>query len=231
MASYEIENIKKAIRVILDENEDTNALFNLSDPDMSAADPDTLQTDVITEAMIVRAVDLVNMVAPISMLSDVMKLLSDDAANLFLSDDYCSRIALPVNTLRLTSAKADSWSKPVTEFLQEEDDEYLQLRSKFAGVRASIEMPKAAVTINTENGGLMLEAYPVIPTGKKLYVRYITKAAIANGKVDNIDIKCYDAILYMTANLYYTTLDETKRAEAMEQQVYKMLGLPITNTR
>lgn len=60
-----------------------------------------------------------------------------------------ARINLPADFMRLVSLQMSDWLLPATETIETGSPEYLQLRSRHAGIRGSTERPRVAV-VRTE---------------------------------------------------------------------------------
>ncbi len=72
----------------------------------------------------------------------------------------------------------------------------------------------------------MIECYPKdeedVPA-----VRYVPMAKVVAGNV-SIAARCYDAVLYMIANLYYQSVNEVERAKVMAMECAELLGVTVT---
>ena len=214
MVTKSITDIKKAVRIILDENENVDNLLTVQDVD-------TLQTDAIIEQMIAVAIDMVYASVPLSMIADATSLLNSTTNTWDNTDPYCSKLKLDENVMKVVSVRGNTWTKNVSSFIYDYQDEYLELRSAYPGVRASNDRPRAAIVYDLATGKNVIEAYPQFTSG---YARGILKASASNGNY-NMASSCYSAILYVIAHLYYVTLNEPKRAEMMEAEAIKLLGV------
>lgn len=210
---YSIDNILKDVRVILGENEDIGNLLEDSgiNDDQLATERDTLLTSLVC-----KAIDRVHLTAPLEMVSDASvdmnPLPSVVGTNMF--------VTLPKEFLRLYAVKMKSWDVPVSTAIGIDDDEYLKYHSRF-GVKPSAKHPSVAIV--PSKNGLSLEPYPSESTVYD-YAKIIKMASVASNKV-GIAKACYDAVLYMIANLYYVSIDETQKAKAMANEVAEILGL------
>lgn len=220
-----IEDIKRDVRIIVDENDEIDHLLEIED------DPDALMTDEITEAMVLRAIDKVHQMAPLPMVAEMSKTLP---LNTLQQDmQYGIRLTLPADWLRLVSAKMTGWQKVVTDAVDEDSREYLMQMSDFAGIRATARKPVVAIVPNSHGAGMVLEAYPK-GNDTTVSVRYVGMAEIKEtqdpGETDKtkkteIATRCYDAVLYMIANLYLQSVGETEKAKVMAMECAEMLGL------
>ena len=225
--TIDYESIKRAVRVMLDENEDMTPL--LGGTDGSMVDNDALQTDQITEDMVLQAVDRVHSMAPAEMLADV----TETAQVVWETFALTQRCKLPVDNLRLMYVKLDGWLRGVDAFVPEGTALYSTMFSRFMAVRPTPEHPMVGIAQGMA-GGVEIVAAPVVrpaadAAGKVAdaagtvagVVRYIRMAA----KSRTVSERCYHAVLWMVANLYYTVTGNNDRAASAAREVAEELGI------
>jgi len=253
--TIDYEDIKKQVRIILDENEDVSPLLSATD---GIEDYDALQTDKITESMILQAVDRVHRIAPIDMIMDAAEIAHVD----WTLYNLVQRCKLPDDYLRLVSVRLMNWDVTVNEFCEDGSAEYLTMFGRFAAIRPTALRPKVglsfiansvyivAAPVRTEKlkvsmndswkddlieKGLLTDTdnrwpsaeKPAIPENQlDMGVVWYIKKAEEGGKIARL---CEQAVLYMIANLYYTTINESQRAIMMAQEVADLLGLKVNN--
>lgn len=212
----QVSDIKHDVRVILGENENVVPFLSLEE----AEAPGSLATerDILTEAMILTAVNNVHGVAPLEMLTDILKTTTVHT-DIDKFGGY-SRVDLPDNFMRMVMLEDESWSIPVTELTDIAGEGYMQLKSRFEGIRANVERPAAA--FKTIEGKNVIEAFPTLTSSKLYYVERQDK--IVNGEV-SVAMACYRAVVYLIASLYYVSIKETDMARVMESQSKSLLGI------
>lgn len=214
---YPVEEIKKAVRVILTEDENVEKLIEIG---LSPESDDTmaLENDTLIERLIPIAVDRVHCLAPLWMVRDAAESFADgfDASE---GTEKYSVLSAPKDFLLLVSLKLNRWDRPVTDLVSEDSNMYGILKSKW-GVGASAERPAAAIT--AFDNDRRIEAYPAGEGVERAL--YVAQSKIKDGKVLIAD-NCKDAVAYMTANLYYTSINESDRAAMMAGEVREILGL------
>ena len=223
MAQYEIDNIVKEVRLIIDENEDNEKLI-------TEADEVASNTDAITKAMVVQGIDTVHRLAPLWRLSPLGVGYTVSLAEYKKG----KRGYLPTDFLRLVYAEAEDWPGLMSDTVDIDSDEYKMQSSKFAGIRGSVEKPVVAIVpgmiIPAAKGadaqgtdpGLIIEVYTTNkPT---VNIAYVKKANVTNNKVE-IAEKCKEAVLYMIAKYYMVNVGELERAKSYDAVAAELLGL------
>lgn len=228
--TIDYESIKRSVRVLLDENEDMQPLLDGSE----GMDNDAMQTDQITEEMILQAVDRVHNMAPAEMLTDV----TEEAAVTWSQFELAQRCTLPQDMLRLTYVKLDGWLKGVSDFVPEGTALYSTMFSRFMAVRPTVAHPMVGVAHGVGNG-LEIVAAPVVRTAGETAgtgaegptadaagtvtgtVRYV-KMAHHGGKIAD---RCNMAMQWMVANLYYSITGNSDMATMAAREVAEELGI------
>lgn len=103
---YGIDELKKELRILLDQNRVSTKLI-------SAGDYDALAMDEIIEGRILDAARFVTQVAPMHMLSDVVKEIDTSVVNKTVGSGPSFTIPLPNDFLRLARFCMEEWGHPV----------------------------------------------------------------------------------------------------------------------
>ena len=130
---YDIEDLKKEIRVALDQNMSSTALSGLEDVD-------TLSLDELIESKIEDAAVAVVRSAPLILLYDVGVPLNGD---LSIESNRCS-LPLPADFLRLLRFKLTSWTYAIYDVADADSSLYLEVHSPY-GVRGNTDRPIAFI--------------------------------------------------------------------------------------
>lgn len=215
---YKVSDIKHDVRIILAENEDIVPFLAVEDFEA----PGSLATerDILTEAMILTAANNVHGVAPREMLFDVSKKITTGAETVEKYGGY-SRIGLPSDFMRLVLLDSSSWDVPATESTDIASEAYMQLHSRFEGIRACKDRPAVAIKYGAD--GIYAEAYPSVEAFTLYYIDY--KKVEGEDPSVNVAADCYDAFKYLVASLYYTSIKEDDMAKVMENQCKALLGI------
>lgn len=222
---YKVSDIKHDVRVILAENEDITPF--ISSEDLNAPGSIATERDILTESMILTAINNVHSVAPREMLADVVEHLPFSATHVDKFGGY-SKATLDDDFMRFIMLEDSGWDIPVTEVTDVASDEYKQLHSRFEGIRASVERPAVALRLFFSGTieSLMLEAYPKLTSPILHYIKnqrsFTTESSIQYASIANA---CYRAAIYLIASLYYVSIKENDMAHTMENQCKQLLGL------
>jgi len=244
----DIDNIIKQVRVIVDENEDTSALLVATDGDDDLLpDNDALQTEEISKAMVLQAIDRVHYMAPVLILNGAVMDLKDYKLKEGSKDDrkwnryeLVQRLTLPDDVLRVTRVKLDNWCMAVTQMVEEGSGLYSTMFSRFGAVRPSTLRPMVGIAVGMEGGADLVAApvnVPILPKYfDKVMEGYDEMNSVRKGEVSVVlrakdggymADRCEKAVVYMVANLYYISIGEYQRASAMAQEVAELLGLDV----
>lgn len=226
MALYDIKEIVREARLLIDENEDNTALI-------TEADEVANDTDAITEAMVLQSVDTVHRLAPIWRVAEISTEIS-----LPLTKYMRGKAGeLPNDFLRMVYAVAEDWCISVYIPIDQDSEQYQMQSSKFAGIRGSAERPVVAIVPGPEASGLRLEVYTTEKDSIKL--NYVKRAAIISTKNDatetvtnkvEIASNCKKAVLYFVAKYYMVNIGEPERARHYESVAAELLGLSTGDT-
>ena len=134
---YSVSELKKDIRIVLDQNMTSEQLFE-------SGDIDTLSLEEIIESKIVDAARLVETNAPLYLIDGGKQFngsIDWDSAHGYGS----GRILLPDDFMRLVSFMMSDWDYPVSAALTEDDPEYAMQRSRYPGIKGNPQRPIVAM--------------------------------------------------------------------------------------
>ena len=211
---YQVERIVRDVRVCLDENRTDAALLD-------SGDIETLTLDEIIRSKVCEGVDYVHSLAPYDLLEQGHNFGYSDLHWRELESGF---VLLPDDFLRLVVFRMSDWERPVFVPITVDSPQYRSQRSRWKGLRGTVQRPVCAVVQRPE--GLSLEFYSSKDTGATVdKAVYIPKAAVdADGGVD-ISERCYRAAVYAIGMLTLVATGEADRAEAKNQQVKKELRI------
>lgn len=196
---YAVDNIKRDIRIALDENMSSGVLTSLGDVD-------TLSLNDIIESKIEDAVRMAETDAPLSLLDGGKSFLSCSNISWESAKGYgMGSIVLPEDFMRLLSFQMSDWDYPVSVAISEDSPKYKQQRSRFAGIRGCPQRPVVAI-INHPSGQL-LEFYSCT-AGESVEVkraRYLPLPSIKNGRIEICE-KVKPSAVYYAAFLVASAL-------------------------
>lgn len=189
MTSYSVTDIKKAVRIALDQNAISQQLLDTSDID-------TLTLDEIIESKIEDAARSVESACPLEMLeagSSISSVTGWDDSN---NSGY---ITLPSNFMRLQAFKMSDWERTVYKAITPMSEQYKLQSSRLKGIRGNPRKPVCALV--QRSGGLSLEFYSCDSTSATISIGlYRIMPKIADGKI-GISEKCYRPVIYYIAGL------------------------------
>lgn len=182
--TYDIEELKREIRVCLDQNMVSTPLAELDDVD-------TLSLDDMIESKIADAALFIEREAPRYML-DGGKPFSGDIAweeSPWEEDYKKGRIALPDDFIRLISFKMSDWQRAVTDVISEDDPRYEQMQSRYPGIAGSPQSPVCALAHDSEAGDnrLVLEFCSSAEESKVSRAMYLPMPVIDGTEIDISD--------------------------------------------
>lgn len=203
---YEVSELKREIRIALDQNMTSSQL-------LATGDIDTLSLEEIIESKIVDAARIVENQAP-SYLLDGGKAFGESFGWKSRVGYGMGFIALPDDFMRLVTFQMSDWSRAVTVAISEDDPLYAQQQSRYPGIRGCPQKPIVAIT--TQPIGQVLEFYSCTG-GSKVFLkraRYIPLPRIEKGGIDLCE-KLHRAIVYYTAYLVALSTGQTDLAASM----------------
>lgn len=201
---YDIGDIKREVRITLDEN-------SVSVPLVIEMDNDTLSLDELIESKVIDAVKSVTQSAPSHLLDGGVKFAESVTWEKGVVGKGMGFTALPEDFMRLVVFQMSDWRRPVSQVISDADPKYFMQKSKFPGIRGGVEKPVCAIT--TYPDGRMMEFYSCAG-GSKVSVRmakYIPYPAIVDGGVE-ICMKLYSSVVYYTAGLVAATLKDKEQS-------------------
>jgi hypothetical protein len=219
--SYNVDDIKKDVRVALDQNMISTQLANLGDID-------TLSLDDIIESKIIDAAKIAETKAPISLIDNAVSLPVGTINWKSAVGVGMGEIDLPADFMRLVIFRMSDWSRS-GKVITDVDPLYALQSSRFPGIRGNPQKPVVAICRYPTK--LALEFYSST-AGSSIFVRQASYLAIpsiseTDGK-KTIDISslCYRSVVYFTA--YLTALayfDDSKNLESLKETAETFLKI------
>ena len=149
MKSYDVDKLVKAVQIILDRNQVSDALLD-------AGDTDTLSQQEIIESKIAEAVRIIETDAPLHLITGGTNTQDGDIAWKQVGETYVGDMLLPTDFMRLVSIQMEDWERP-GKLISEQDPEYQWQSCRFSGVRGCPQKPIVAAVQYAD--GLHLELY------------------------------------------------------------------------
>ena len=203
---YAVSDIKRDVRIAIDQNMTSTALSALGDVD-------TLSLEEIIESKIETAARMVETSAS-HLLLDGGEPFADSIEWDSEQGNGSGHIILPPDFMRLVSFKMSDWSMPVFEAISAEDPLYARQKSRYPGVRGCPQRPVVAIVQWPD--GLVLEFYSCT-AGSTVDVEsdcYLPYPKIVNGEID-LCMRLRDAVVYYTAYLTALSVGDEKLAGIM----------------
>lgn len=187
-----VDNLKREIRIALDQNMNSTPLLDVGDID-------TLSLDDIIESKIEDAARLVMRDAPLHLL-DGGKAFGESIHWFSREGVGGGYIALPSDFLRLVSFQMSDWSYPVNIAITEDHPLYPLQSSRYAGIKGNPQRP--VVALSSQPIGLVLEFYSC-EAGEGVYVKRATYLPIPkiNGGQIIFSEKLKSSVVYYAAYL------------------------------
>lgn len=202
---YKVSDLKREIRVALDQNMTSDQL-------LATGDIDTLSMEEIIESKIADATRIVESNAPYYLL---------DGGHAFAcSIGWTSHVGvgsgyihLPDDFLRLISFQMSDWDRPGT-IITETDPLYPLQSSRYPGIRGCPQRPIVAIT--TQPIGQVLEFYSCA-AGEGVYVKRAIYLPIPRIRNDSIEIceKLKAPVIYYAAHLVAMSIGQGDLATAL----------------
>lgn len=217
MTEYNVSDIIKDVRTILELNVTSDWLTGISDTE-------TLSLDKLIESKIEDGAYVVEMQAPHRLLDGI----SFKENTPIKDSNGFGYVKLPKDFARLVLFQMNTWLVPVFEAIYPEDAAYTMLKSKFACVSGNYEKPAVAIVNNDSNtqGGLMLEYYRTkdILNDKISHALYIPMPTIKDGKV-KLCYRLYRPVLYSIASLVSLTYKDNDLYNAFQQTIKSLITI------
>lgn len=208
---YQIDKIMQDVRICMDQNMTSDAL-------LASDDIDTLALNDIIRSKILEAVRLVHLGAPVHLLESG----HDFGDAVYWGDKESGWVLLPDDFMRLVVFEMDDWERAVYQAITTDDAEYEKQRSRFKGLRGTVQRPVCAIAIRPE--GRVLEFYSCkseyAQVSRAIYMPY--PEIDDNGGVD-ISERCYDAVVYTTAGLTLITCGEAEKGNTLSEMAQTFL--------
>lgn len=200
---YNLEDIKEAVRVVLDENQVSDNMMDM----------DTLSVDEIIRSKVEEAVNNVHLLAPIYMLEP-----GNSFADSIAWDEEVGKgpgwTILPNDFHRLIGFKMSDWERPVYSAILPNDPLYALQKSRFTGVRGNTQKPVCAIVMRPV--GRALEFYSC-NKGKDVSVDMAVYLPISKIKNEGINIceRCYKSVVYKVAGLVAVSMGIMDKAKTL----------------
>lgn len=208
---YNLEDIKEAVRVVLDENQVSDNMMDM----------DTLSLDEIIRSKIEEAVNNVHLLAPIYMLEP-----GNNFADSVAWDEEAGKgpgwTILPDDFHRLIGFKMTDWERPVYSAILPDDPLYALQKSRFAGVRGNAQKPVCAIVMRPV--GRVLEFYSCAK-GDDVFVDmavYLPISKVEEGGI-NICERCYKSVVYKVAGLAAVSMGIMDKAKVLSEMSNELL--------
>ena len=203
---YNVADIVKDVRIVLDRNMSSTALAALSDVD-------TLSLDEIIQSRVLDSVRTVDLEAPLYRLGPGIPFGESIAWDTQegIGSGY---VLLPPDFLRLIAFQMTDWRQAVYAPITPADPLYKLQHSQFPGIKGNPDKPVAALVAKPV--GMVLEFYSCMGgqgTGIAI-ASYLPQPRIIEGKVE-IPYQLRDAVIYHAAYLTAVTMEETEQAERL----------------
>lgn len=202
---FKVSDIIREVRICIDQNKTSEALFD-------EGDIETLALDDIIRQKIPEAVRRVHTDAPTYLLEEGFNF--GDAV--YWGDKESGYVLLPDDFMRLIMFRMSDWERTVYTAISTEDEEYEKMSSRFKGIRGTAQRPVCVIALRPE--GKALEFYSC-----KSEMAQVSKATyLPYPKVDEdggIDIceRCLTAVIYTTAALVLNTYGEMQKVSALSE--------------
>lgn len=203
---YKVDDLKREIRIAIDENSASTRL-------LEAGDIDTLSLEEIIGGKITEAARLVETNAPVHLLGEGKPL--ENAIGWKDRKGFGpGYMLLPDDFMRLVSFQMSDWSRQVSVMISEDEPLYAQQQSRFAGVRGCPQRPVVALT--NQPVGRYLEFYSC-NGGEGVYLKrgqYLPMPRIKDGMID-IPEMLKSAVVMYAAGLTAMSIQQTELSQNM----------------
>lgn len=204
MKAYNIMDIKRRVRSIIDQN--------MEDGQLSAnMDVDTLELDDVIQENIVPGIRMVEIGAAFMLLGNGKDFSEGLVGRTDPHVDDCMVFNLPKDYLRLVYFCMSSWRVGVSRTISVQDPRYAMQRGTVGMARGCAERPVVAEAYSKE--GLTLEAYGCNSDDTVLVAQYIPEPAITESDQVEFPHRLEEASLYAIAALTCTSFGDVGRAQ------------------
>lgn len=201
---YQVEVIKRDVRVALDENVVSRGL-------VATGDVDTLALDEIIVSKIADAAREVEMAAPVYLLDSGHNF----ADAVYRKDEGSGWTLLPDDFMRLVVFKMSDWERPVYTAISSDMPQYAWQHSRFKGIRGTAQKPVCAIVKRPE--GLTLEFWSCksdeATVEQAVYLPY--PEIDCSGGIEICE-RCYRDVVMKTAEKVSITLGTASVAQSNE---------------
>lgn len=202
---YQLAEIVKDVKIVLDENMTSEELLALEDIE-------TLSMEDVIESNVVEAIRRVESVAPINMLESGHNLID----SLFWNGNGSGFVVLPDDFMRLMAFKMSDWERTLHSAIEATDPIYAKQSSRFKGVRGNKQKPVVAIVNRPE--GRVLEFYSCDDENATMEIGvYRPYPKVDEYKGVEISERCYRAVVYTIGALVLLTYGEATKASALTE--------------
>lgn len=215
---YGMNELRKRVRIVMDENMTSTPLTDLGDSD-------ALSLDEIIDASLLRASRVLGRKSPMSMIDNGTNLLTTDGnGKSTLSVSWRSAvgigmgsIALPSDFMRMLKFRMSDWELPA-DIITDDDARYAMQQSRYPGIRGCPQRP-VGVVVN-HGGSYALEFYSCT-AGESVFVReawYLREPHVTANNTLDLSTKLVDAVVWHAAYLSGVSLGAAETTlERMKQ--------------
>jgi hypothetical protein len=212
MATYNVEDIKYAVRVALYEN-------GVDEKLLEDEDTDTLLLDELIGAKIEEAVRRVEKSAPVFFLETG----HDFGSAVYWTANGSGYVKLPDDFMRLVCFKMSDWERTVYEAIGPDDARYALQTSRYAGVRGNKQKPVCAIVVEPEGRRLEFYSSGKSQTAKVDKAVYVPFKTIDDTKGIDISDRCYESVVYTTASLTLAARGLNEQATVLSELAQSLL--------
>lgn len=201
MKDYSVNDLKKEVRLTLDQNATGGQLLSLSDID-------ALMLESIIEEKLIDAARIVEMDAPVHTLGSGKKM---DNVTVRWSGDMVGvgSISVPEDFLRLVVFKMSGWYRPVSSLVSITDSLYSLQKSKYAGLRGTPMKPVVALV--PSETGQELEFYSCVNNEDSIELcQYIPMPSVDDAGNISLCERLESAIVYYASSLVANSVGESE---------------------
>lgn len=212
---YTLANIRKDVRVALDEND--------ASPELTLAlDRNTISLDELIESKVVDAVTMVERQAPLHLV-DRRKSIPSTTITWESEVGFGSGVVpLPKDFMRLVVFKMSDWSHSVSQPIYEFEKLYARQHSRHSGIRGTPQKPVVAI-ISTQTGSA-IEFFSSSSSGATMErAMYIPMPILASGNIE-ISEQCYRSVVYTVASMVASTYKDNELASSLSTLATNMIA-------